>query len=125
MPFEPLRFIGESIVVEFDHPPLLEKKPECPDRFRWRGRPYEIVETVAAWTDYARKGRMQRNMRPEHARTAERRGSWGVGRFYFRVRTRSGHFFDLYYDRAPQGLDKRKGSWHLYRELSRAGESAG
>jgi hypothetical protein len=53
---------------------------------------------------------MARNMRPTHAEAAQRRGSWGVGRDYYRVRTGSGHIFDLYYDRA--------GSWFLFRELS-------
>jgi hypothetical protein len=48
---------------------------------------------------------------------AESRGSWGVGRFYFRVKLEDGRVFDLYYDRAPQGVDRRKGTWFLFREL--------
>lgn len=58
------------------------------------------------------------NMRPEHAAVASRRGSWGVGRFYYRVRTDTGRVFDLYYDRAPKSADDRKGAWFLYREMS-------
>jgi hypothetical protein len=61
---------------------------------------------------------MARNMTPEHAATAERRGSWGVGRFYFRVKTEAGNIFDLYYDRSPKNVDDRKGGWYLFRELS-------
>jgi hypothetical protein len=69
------------------------------------------------WHDYRRKGQMARNMRPEHAATAAQRGSWGVGQAYFRVRTDQGRWFDLYYDRAPKGVDERKGAWFLDREL--------
>jgi hypothetical protein len=56
-------------------------------------------------------------MRPTHAAAAERRGSWGVGRDYYRVRTDSGRVFDLYYDRAPGSVHDRKGAWFLLREL--------
>jgi hypothetical protein len=61
---------------------------------------------------------MARNMRETHLRTAARRGSWGVGRDYYRVLTHTGHIFDLYYDRAPEGTNQRKRSWFLYREMS-------
>jgi hypothetical protein len=116
--FRPLRFIGEPIQVEFDQPPALEKRPGCPDQFVWRGETYRIAELLSEWHDYARRGRMARNMRPTHAAAAVRRGSWGVGRDYYRVRTDSGQVFDLYYDRAPRSVDDRKGSWVLYREMS-------
>jgi hypothetical protein len=112
------RFIGEAIEVEFDQPPMLEKKPPCPDRFTWQGETYTILEKVAEWQDYKRRGRMARNMQPAHAAVAEQRGSWGVGRFYFRVRTSANRLFDIYYDRAPQDAGRRKGSWHIYREVS-------
>lgn len=115
---KPLRFIGEAIEVQFDRPPALEKTPGCPDRFVWRGETYQIVEMLSEWHDFGRRGRMAVNMRPEHAATASRRGSWGVGRFYFRVRTDSGQVFDLYYDRAPKSVDDRKGAWFLFREMS-------
>jgi len=117
MDLKPLRFIGEPIQVQFDRPPLLEKKPGCPDQFTWRGETYRISETLNEWRDYGRRGRMARNMQPEHAAVAERRGSWGVGRFYFRVRTGTDQVFDLYYDRSPKSADDRKGAWFLYREV--------
>jgi hypothetical protein len=60
---------------------------------------------------------MARNMRPEHAAKAAAHGSWGVGQFYFRVRTQQGRIFDLYYDRAPKDVDRRKGAWFLDKEL--------
>ena len=112
------RFIGEPIEVRFHRPPLFEKKPGCPDQFQWRGDRHEIVEKLKEWHDYHRRGRMASNVRPEHAAVAESRGSWGVGRDYFRVRTSSGRIFDLYYDRAPKNAGNRKGAWFLFREIS-------
>lgn len=117
MKYTPLRFISESVQVQFDQVPAFEKKQGCPDRFVWRKKTYQIIELLSEWHDYGRKGRMTHNMRPGHMAAASRRGSWGVGRDYYRVRTDSGQIFDLYYDRAPQGKDDRKGAWMLYREL--------
>ena len=114
---KPLRFIGESIQAQFDQPPMLEKKPGCPDQFVWREDTYRVVEILQEWHDYGRRGRMAHNMRPERAVMATRRGSWGVGRDYYRVRTQNGHVFELYYDRAPK-KDNRKGAWFLYQEMS-------
>ena len=111
------RFIGQAIEVEFDRPPLLEKKPGCPDRFTWEEDSHEIVEKMGEWHDYQRRGRMARNMKPTHAAVAEKRGSWGVGRDYFRVQTSEGRIFEIYYDRAPKDADRRKGVWFLFREL--------
>lgn len=115
--FLPIRFISEPIEVHFEEPPALEKKPGVPDAFTWRGEVYQVVEVLSEWVDYARKGRMARNMQPQHAAVASRRGSWGVGLFYFRIRTETGRIFDLYYDRAPKDADHRKGEWFLYQEL--------
>ena len=115
---KPLRFIGEPIEAQFDQPPTLEKKPGCPDQFVWQGETYRVTEKLSEWHDYGRRGRMAVNMRPAHAVAASRRGSWGVGRDYYRVRTDSGQVFDLYYDRAPKKTDDRKGAWFLYREMS-------
>ena len=111
------RFIGEEIEVDFDRPPMLEKKPGCPGRFTWGEETFEVVAMLYEWHDYRRKGRMARNMQPAHAAVAEQRGSWGVGRDYYRVRTDSGRIFELYYDRAPKDVNRRKGAWFLYREL--------
>jgi hypothetical protein len=113
----PIRFINQEVEVQFDQPQLLEKTPGCPDGFAWHDEQFQIVELISEWRDYRRQGRMGRNMRPEHATTAARRGSWGVGQFYFRVRTQQGQIFDLYYDRAPKDVDRRKGAWFLDKEL--------
>ena len=118
MEYKQLSFIGESIAVVFDTPPVLEKKPGCPNAFSWRGESFRIKEVVSEWHDYQRRGRMARNMQPGHAATAERRGSWGVGEFYYRVLTEGERIFDIYYDRSPKDVNHRKGEWFLFRELS-------
>jgi hypothetical protein len=118
MEYVPLRFISEPIEVNFQKPPALEKIPGPPASFTWRGETYIILEMLNEWHDYGRRGRMARNMRPEHASTAERRGSWGVGQDYYRVRTTSERIFDIYYDRTPRDAERRKGAWFLDSELT-------
>ena len=117
MALKPLRFIGQEIQVGFDKKPSLEKKPPAPDRFEWEGKTFQVESALSEWQDFGRRGRMTHNMRPHNAAKARRRGSWGVGRFYFRVLTASGRIFALYYDRAPKNVEDRKGSWFLDREL--------
>jgi Family of unknown function (DUF6504) len=113
----PIRFIDQPITVQFNEPPALEKKPGCPAAFTWAGTPYVVTELLAEWVNYQRRGRMARNMQPQHAAVASNRGSWGVGRFHFRVRVESGQIFQIYYDRAPKDVDERKGSWVLVGEF--------
>ena len=122
--YEPLSFIGEAITAGFNRPPMLEKKPGCPDFFIWRGDTYRVEKKLAEWSDYARRGRSARNMQPAHAAVASHRGSWGVGRYYFHVLAAGPQVpgsgpraFELYYDRAPKGSDQRKGQWFLVSEL--------
>ena len=117
MRLEPVRFIGEKIVVEFDKPPLLEKSPPCPDGFVWQGETFRIVELLSERWDFERRGRMARNMRLTHAATASTRGSRGVGKFHFRVRVQDDRIFDLYYDRSVKSVGERKGDWILHQEL--------
>jgi hypothetical protein len=129
MELRPLRFIDDAIDVHFAVRPAFEKRPECPAAFTWLGEVYVVAEVLSEWRDYGRRGRMAANMRPEHAELAAERGSWGVGRFFFRVRTDVGAIFDLYYDRAPKGTANRKGAWFLFREMApvsphREGDSA-
>jgi hypothetical protein len=118
MSLTPLHFIGEPITVTFDKPPIYSKTPSCPDAFIWRENNFRITEMLASWVDYERRGRMARNMQPQHARVAEKRGSWGVGRFSFQVKVADGRFFEIYYDRAPKDADQRLGSWMLVAELT-------
>lgn len=112
----PSHFIDEAIEVIFETPPVLEKKPECPNGFIWRGETYAIVQVLAEWFDFERRGRSARNMQPKHAERASVKGSWGVGRFFFRVKVADGRTFELYYDRAPQDALRGKGGWTLYLE---------
>ena len=116
IPEPTMRFIDEPIEVQFDSPPLLEKSPPCPQGFVWQSQIFRIVELLAEWKDFRRRGRMGRNMIPPHLSRAERIGSWGVGRFFFRVRTEDGRIFEIYFDRAPADAGDRKGSWVLFGE---------
>ena len=117
MDFEPIRFINEHIRAFFDKPPLLEKKPGCPTSIFWRDEEFCIQEIISEWHEYERRGRMSKNMRSSHASTARSHGSWGVGQDYYRVKTDNGRIFDIYFDRAPQDTNHRKGNWFIYREL--------
>ena len=116
--YKPIKFISENIEVIFDKPPLLEKKPPCPDGFVWRGETYRVVGLLSEWKDYGRRGRMAHTMRPENIKKALRRGSVGVGRFYFQVKIEDGRIFKLYYDRAAKSADDRKGGWTLHQEMA-------
>lgn len=116
--FIPVHFYDDRIEVRFDVPPAREKTPDCPGGFDWEGRAYRVVEVLSEWSDFTRRGKFARNMRPAHATVASTRGSLNVGRFYFRVKVDSGQVFDLYYDRAMKNIDDRKGQWFLYRELA-------
>ncbi len=114
----PIHFLDQPIEVIFDKPPALEKTPDCPDGFIWEGKTYRVIEMLSSWSDFKRRGKMARNMRPAHTEVASTRGSLNVGRFFFRVRVDTEQIFDLYYDRAMKNIDERKGQWFVYRELS-------
>ena len=116
MTTKPANFYDDPIEVQFDVAPVREKSPHCPSRFTWRGECFEVSRLLEEWSDYKRRGRMARNMAPAHLASASRLGSWGVGRFYFRVKTIAGRIFEIYYDRAPEDTDGRKGRWFLFAE---------
>jgi len=118
MELRAIRWISDPIAVRFAEPPALRKKPGCPQEFTWRGEVQRVTEQLGEWHDYRRRGRMALNMRPDHSARAAQRGSWGVGRDYYRVRTAGSRIFDLYYDRAPRSACARGGGWFLYRELA-------
>lgn len=121
MDLPPLEFIDEPVEVIFNNPPLFSKSPPCPDAFVWRGETYTVLEMLEMWQNFQRRGKMARNMQPEHARTAARRGSWGVGRFFFAVRVQEGRVFEIYYDRTPESAGDRAGHWVLRGERRRPG----
>lgn len=115
--YQSIHFFDHPIEVIFDTPPVREKSPDCPNGFIWEEKTYRVIEMLSAWSDFARRGKMARNMRPAHAVVASSRGSLNVGRFYFRVLTDTNQVFDIYYDRAMKSVDERKGQWFLYREM--------
>lgn len=115
--YNPIHFLDQPIEVLFDTPPVREKTPDCPNGFIWEDKTYRVVEMLSSWSDFKRRGKMARNMRPEHAAVAANRGSLNVGRFYFRVKVDTNQIFDIYYDRAMKNVDERKGQWFIYREL--------
>ena len=117
MDLKPLHFLDQPIEIIFNRPPTYEKAPDCPNGFTWEDKTYRITEMVSSWVDFARRGKMARNMRPAHAAAAATRGSLNVGRYYFRVKTDTNQIFDIYYDRAMKNVDDRKGQWFVYREL--------
>ena len=118
--YQPLHFLDLPIDAIFDTPLIREKTPECPNGFIWEDKTYRVVEMLSSWSDFKRRGKMARNMRPAHAEVASSRGSLNVGRFYFRVKVETGQIFDIYYDRAMKNVDERKGQWFIYRELGEA-----
>lgn len=118
MSTKPVSFIVEWIEAIYVQPDAYEKTPSCPDAFIWRGQRYEITELLEEWRDFSRKGKMARNMTPGHTTHAAIHGSWGVGKFNFRVRVHTGQIFEIYYDRAPGDAEHRKGGWILKGERS-------
>jgi hypothetical protein len=88
--FVPVQFIGEEIETTFEKAPLYSKKPGPPNSFTWQGEKFDVKDTLSTWFDFGRKGKAAKNMREENLREAKRRGSWGVGRYYFRVDITSG-----------------------------------
>jgi hypothetical protein len=75
---QPIHFYGDPIEVRFDSPPVRQKTPHCPDGFYWLGTEYRIIERLAEWSDFTRRGRMEKNMRPSHLTAAATHGSLGV-----------------------------------------------
>ena len=115
--YQAIHFYDHPIEPIFDTPLAREKSPDCPNGFVWEDKTYRVTEMLSSWSDFIRRGKMARNMRPAHAAVAASRGSLNVGRFYFRVLTDTNQIFDIYYDRAMKNVDDRKGQWFIYREL--------
>jgi len=114
-PHETTTYVGEPIEVAWDKPPMLSKRPSCPDRFTWDGTTIGVTDLLEEWRDYRRRGKMASNMRPAHAARAKIKGSRGVGRFYFRVLGEDGRIYDLYFDRAGKDGARGRGIWFLDR----------
>ncbi|MBN1264015.1 MAG: hypothetical protein JXA25_00875 [Anaerolineales bacterium] len=117
--FRPLKFFSEEIQVIFNKRPVFTKRPDAPNAFIHNGQRFSIRQVLSQWHSFERKGRMALNMKTPHLESARRKGSWGVGRFYFRIQTEKDRYFDLYYDRAPELASDRQGHWFLWRELEK------
>jgi hypothetical protein len=115
----PASLIDEPIEVVFEKEPTYEKCPDCPSAFVWRGKTNVILRTLNERQDFKWRGRFGNNMAPAHLSTAERMGSWGVGRYNFCVEVEGGKIYEIYYDRAPQNAGDRKGHWILKGERTR------
>ena len=109
-------FIGQEIRVGYQKDQSAQKSPACPDYFFWEEMTFAIAQIEREWKEFTRKGRATHNMRPAHHERAQKSGSWGVGRFYFRVLTECGRVFEIYYDRAPRNRENRQGKWFVYAE---------
>lgn len=108
------QFISEEIDVIFDREFIFEKKPPCPISFKWREEIFNVNELISSWFDYERKGYKARNMRVTHLARARKKGSWGVGRTYYKVKDEIGRILVFYYDRSPKNVIDRKGRWILF-----------
>ena len=115
---KPIHFINEEIQVDYDQKPVYKRTPTAPQRFDWRDEHFEIKEILLEWKDYDRRGRNAHNMRPTNLLKAAKRGSRGVGRFYFRVMTQCDRIFQLYFDRADWDIETQTGSWMLHSEYA-------
>ncbi|NSW51881.1 MAG: hypothetical protein HPY85_05210 [Anaerolineae bacterium] len=110
----PIQFINESVEVVFVVPPVYGKTPTPPQSFIWQAKQWEIKQVMLEWKDYDRRGKSSHNMRPSNLLKAASRGSYGVGRFYYRVMTVDDRIFQLYFDRSVP----REQAWVLYAEYS-------
>ena len=91
------RFAHEAVEVPAYEAGALQGE-RSPQRFRWRGRWYLVVDVAVQWQD----GRRPVGDRP------------GCGRAYFNVLTESEGCFQMYYD--GQKRDARGiGRWFVYR----------
>lgn len=111
------KFIDEPIQVGYQKEHLLKKIPVCPDYILWRGDRFDVEYLVSQWSDLSRRGLKSRNMRPAHLDRAEKKGSWGVGRFFFQITLVNRRQFVIYYDRTPRKGDEGCGQWILLYEI--------
>ncbi|MGD2250965.1 MAG: DUF6504 family protein [Candidatus Methanofastidiosia archaeon] len=110
-------FYSEPITVKFEKEPLLEKKPGPPDVFVWRGKSYTIIRVEKEWHTYNKQGKIEKfySQKGNAPELTPPKGSWGVGRDYYRVKTDTGEVFVIYYDRQPK--KSKKGQWILLKKV--------
>ncbi len=114
-----MELYSEPISVKFRDEPLVEKKPGAPDAFIWRGKTYTIISVEREWHNYEIRGKMEKFYGQRRGNAPEmgprKRGSWGIGKDYYQVKTDSGEIFVIYYDRQP--AKSNKGQWVLLQKV--------
>ena len=96
-------FLGEPIAPEpgsFDASMMARGGPGIPRAFTWRGRRYEVVGLIDAWTSRERGKGMDK-------------GYTYVRKHFYRVKVASGEIMTLEFDRKPQGPRGRQ-RWSLF-----------
>jgi hypothetical protein len=118
-PRQTTHFVGAAIEVGHDTPPAVAKRPGPPDEIVWQDQRLRVVAVLREWHDYRPRGSTKSFYVKERgsyrALAAQRRGSFGVGRDYYRLRLSSGEVFDVYYDRSPRAGQGGRGGWYLWR----------
>ncbi len=109
MPGPGERFVGCQVAVCLPPGHYPRRDPPAPLSFTLQGQVFDVLEVLQEWWDYTNLSPAQRTYRPSYHRSSARRGSFGLGRHYFRVRTSCGVFL-IYYDRRPTP-SSRGGSW--------------
>jgi hypothetical protein len=97
------RFVSEPIEPapgSFDTAGMTRGEPGLPGRFAWRGREYEVAETLETWKETA----------PCHHGSDEQY----VRKHFFRVRTACGREMTLYFERQARSRRERKKRWWLF-----------
>ena len=97
----PTQFITTPITVTFETPPPFRLKPPFPAGFTWNGRPFTITHLLQEW---------RRDDSPRLSSSLKRSG---VSKIYYRVQTKSGRVFDLYFDPTQRDDDRQRGVWVL------------
>ena len=106
-------FVCEEITAFFEKDFFLEKNPPCPCLIIWQEDKIRIQDLISSWNDFTRKGKQAKNMRLTHLERASIKGSWGVGRQYFKVKDENERILVIYFDRAPKNVTDKKGRWVL------------
>ena len=97
------QFISEPIIPAAgtsDPAAMSRGEPGLPSAFVWRGKRYEVAETIEAWKESGpcRSGGAERYLR----------------KHWWRIRTGSGLEMTIYFERQPRSKRQNKTRWWLY-----------
>ena len=94
-------FVSEAVTPEpgsFDAAAMSRGEPGLPRAFTWRGRRFEVVQTLSTWKTSSRE-----------------RGELYLRRHWFEVRVASGERMTLYCERQTKNRKQPKARWWLYK----------